>query len=115
MGQASKTKNKKKTNTKYFLIYEKNVYFFRQRNCFVDIWRCYVDVMLRFDLKESSPRNYNLTQNYSKSNVSIWAKGGFNCFPWKKNELEETLRAETKKKNKQPAEFIPRKQPTLLQ
>ena len=33
----------------------------------------------------------------------------------KKNELEETLRAETKKKTKQPAEFIPRKQPTLLQ
>ena len=32
----------------------------------------------------------------------------------KKNELEETLRAETKK-NKQPAEFILRKQPTLLQ
>ena len=32
-----------------------------------------------------------------------------------KNELEETLRAETKKKTKQPAEFIPRKQPTLLQ
>ena len=33
----------------------------------------------------------------------------------KKNELEETLRAETKKKTKQPAEFIPRKQPNLLQ
>ena len=33
----------------------------------------------------------------------------------KKNELEDTLRAETKKKNKQPAEFIPRKQPNLLQ
>jgi len=73
MGQASKTKNKKKTKTKYFLIYEKNVYFFRQRNCFVDIWRCYVDAMLRFDLKESSPRNYNLTQNYSKLGImTMW-------------------------------------------
>ena len=36
-GTGLKNKKQKKTNTKYFLIYEKNVYFFRQRNCFVDI------------------------------------------------------------------------------